>query len=195
MSGSLPATTLAAAHDCGAQVGSLHPLQTVCEPKDDPAIFRGITFAYEGDEGAKQTMVALAQAVQGLPVEIEPRRKELYHAASVTACNYLVALLDAALDMYAAAGIGRDDAVTAIIPIVDTTLANVKGMGVGKALTGPIARGDFDTVVRNMRAVAAHAGHLKDLFAALGRVTVGLARRERRISTEQAERLLQALSS
>ncbi len=195
MSGSMPSIALSAARDCGAHIGSLHPLQTVCQPSPEPAIFRGITFVYEGDAKAKQTMVGLVHAVRGLPVAIKPEQKEIYHAASVTACNYLVALLDAALDMYAAAGIGRDDAMTAIIPIVETTLANVEVMGAGRALTGPIARGDVDTVSRNIRAIAARAGHLKDLYAALGRVTVGLAKREGRISVVQADNLLRALAT
>lgn len=194
MSGSMASSVLASAGACGAHVGSLHPLQSVCTPTDDPAIFRGVTFAYEGDDAAKRTMLDIIRAVEGLPVEIEAAQKALYHAAAVMACNYLVTLLDAALDIYAAVGIERDDAMNAIVPIVETTLANVRRMGTGKALTGPIARGDSDTVARNMHAVAAYASHLKDVFAALGRVTVSLARRERRITTEQAEKLLQALS-
>ncbi len=77
----------------------------------------------------------------------------MYHAGAAVASNYLVAVLDFAVMIYEALGMRRDEAVKAIIPLVRGTVNNVERVGVPDALTGPIARGDVETVEGHMEAL------------------------------------------
>jgi predicted short-subunit dehydrogenase-like oxidoreductase (DUF2520 family) len=62
----------------------------------------------------------------------------LYHAAASMASNFLVALVDAAGDALAAAGLPKDEGVAALLPLIRSTVDNLGQQGLPRALTGPI---------------------------------------------------------
>jgi predicted short-subunit dehydrogenase-like oxidoreductase (DUF2520 family) len=190
-SGALDSEVLSTARDLGAAVGSMHPLQTF--PTVEAAIERmlGTFFFIEGDEGAVEALEAFASAVGGRPVRIDARAKPLYHAAAVLACNYLTALLDAALAAAQQAGIERGVAAEAMEPLVRATLDNVFALGPERALTGPIVRGDGETVRRHLRALA--GGELDGLYRAVGAYTAGVAERSGRLSPAAAAEMRRLL--
>jgi len=105
------------------------------------------------------------------------------------ACNYLTALLDAALATAERAEIPRDQARAALTPLVRATLENIFSLGTAKALTGPIARGDDSLVARQYRDVAAADPALGEIYRALGAWTVGVALRKGTIGEPEAARL------
>jgi predicted short-subunit dehydrogenase-like oxidoreductase (DUF2520 family) len=109
------------------------------------------------------------------------------------ACNYLPALLDAAGALCARAGIDPSVARAALAPLVRATLENVLAAGPEAALTGPIARGDVATVHRHLEALAGGEAELDELYRAMGRWTVALARRKGTIDDAQAQALRRAL--
>jgi predicted short-subunit dehydrogenase-like oxidoreductase (DUF2520 family) len=189
-SGAVSSEVLAPARErCGAAVGSMHPLQTFPSVALGLVRFAGTYCFCEGDEEATKALTALARAIGGKPVRISPASKGLYHAAAVMACNYLTALLDAALAAAEHAGIPRADALAAMGPLVRATVENVMAQGPAGALTGPIARGDERVVKRQLRELAAADAELADVYRALGRWTVELALRKGSIDPEKASRL------
>jgi predicted short-subunit dehydrogenase-like oxidoreductase (DUF2520 family) len=99
--------------------------------------------------------------------------KPLYHAGAVFASNYLVTALAEAERLLVLAGLPRETAREALVPLARATLENVAAMGPEAALTGPVARGDAATVKRHRAVLAAEDRRLYD---ALARATLALAK-------------------
>lgn len=134
---------------------SMHPLQTF--PNVEAALpkVKG-TYAYcEGDETALLAIKTLAQTLGMRPVEIASKDKPLYHAAAVMACNNLVALMECALKLGEAANINRDTMWQSLKPLIDATVENIDKHGTKEALTGPVARGDLETLRSHLNAIGA----------------------------------------
>jgi predicted short-subunit dehydrogenase-like oxidoreductase (DUF2520 family) len=108
-----------------------------------------------------------------------------YHAAAAMASNYVVALIDAAAALLGRAGIAESDALAAIVPLVQGSVADVAARGTAAALTGPIRRGDRGTVERHLAALA-DSPDLDALYRVLGRRTLDLARRAHALSDADA---------
>ena len=190
--GAMGSDVLACARSCSCAVGSMHPLQTFPTVAAAVAKLPGAYCFVEGDAAAADVLEALARAVGCRAVRIEPSAKVLYHAAAVTACNYLAALLDAALAMGRQAGIERAVCRQALAPLVRATAENVTTLGPEAALTGPIARGDVETVRRHVEALATHPP-AAELYRALGRWTVDLAVRKGTLAATAAAQLRELL--
>jgi len=194
-SGALDAEVLASARRLGGcAVGSMHPLQTFATSEAAVARFPGTYCFCEGDERAVASLESLASAIGGVAVRIASADKVLYHAAAVMACNYLAAMLDASVAAGEAAGIDRATFLAAAGAIARATVENVIAMGPAEALTGPIARGDAETVARHLAALAGGDERLARLYRAAGEWTVGLARRKGTIDADAAKMLRQTLA-
>lgn len=189
-SGALSSEALAPARDeCCCLIGSMHPLQTF--PTVEAAVQRlpGAWCFCEGDEMAVACLEKLAEAIGARSARIAKAGKPAYHAAAVVACNYLVALMDAAARLAQQAGLDRQTWLAAVEPIIRATVDNVSAIGPEKALTGPIARGDIQTVRRHLDTLAGADEGLRRLYAACGQQTVDLALRAGKISAEVAAEL------
>lgn len=148
---------------------SLHPLMTVTA---DGARFAGAGCAVAGTtDRALTTASALANALGMIAVEISDADRAAYHAAASIASNFLVTLEAAAERVAATAGAGRE----LLVPLVRATVENWAAAGPERALTGPIARGDGETVARQRAAIAERAPELLELFDALAAATRDLA--------------------
>jgi predicted short-subunit dehydrogenase-like oxidoreductase (DUF2520 family) len=163
VSGATGLDALSAAREAGAQVFSLHPLQTIPDGQTDLV---GAPCAVAGS-GADATNFArrLATALQMRPFEVPEESRDTYHAAAALASNLLVALEESAAELMEAAGIdgpGRE----LLAPLVLRSAANWAERG-GAALTGPIARGDTATVERHLEALRATAPELVPVYEAL----------------------------
>jgi predicted short-subunit dehydrogenase-like oxidoreductase (DUF2520 family) len=174
LSGARTSEALAPLAALGVVVGSMHPLMTVsAEPERAAKHFRGATFAVEGDFEAVRVADGLVRALGGVPVMIAPEAKALYHAGAVFAANYLVTALATAERLLEQAGLPRGTAREALAPLARATLENVAALGPEAALTGPVARGDAETVRRHRAALGAEDRRLYD---ALARATLALAK-------------------
>jgi predicted short-subunit dehydrogenase-like oxidoreductase (DUF2520 family) len=194
-SGALSSEVLASARDeCCCLIGSMHPLQTF--PTVESAVGRlpGSWCFCEGDETAVACLMRLAEAIGAHAARITPAGKALYHAAAVVACNYLVALMDAAASLAQQAGLDRQSWLLAVEPMVRAGMENVLAIGPEKALTGPVARGDIQTIRRHLDALAGADDGLRALYAACGRQAVELALRAGKISAQAAAEMIEMLT-
>jgi len=192
--GALGSDALTPARDrCGCLLGSLHPLQTFPTAAAAISHLPGSWCFCEGDSPAVEVLEALAGAIGAHAVRIDPAAKPMYHAAGVMACNYLVALMDAAACLAAAAGVDRATWQAAAGAIVQATVDNVAKLGPQAALTGPIARGDVQTVARHVRALAGEPRALRHLYAAAGHYTVDLALRNGTLGRQAADEIRRRL--
>jgi len=191
LSGAQTSRVLARLRRRGARVGSMHPLMTVsAEPRRAAGHLRGAAFALEGDAAAVRAGRKLAQALGGMPVTIRAGQRARYHAGAVFASNYVVAVLDAAQRLLVDAGFTERGARRALAPLTAASVENEAAQGAEAALTGPIVRGDAETITRHMAALDPE---VRRLYAALGRATLELARRAGRISPSAARAVARAL--
>jgi predicted short-subunit dehydrogenase-like oxidoreductase (DUF2520 family) len=148
---------------------SLHPLMTVAGPES------GLAGAGAAVDGATAPALVfaerLARALGMRPVRVAEEDRALYHAAASVASNFLVTLEAAAERLAALAGVERE----LLVPLVRSTVENWAALGGERALTGPVARGDEETVHRQREAIEARAPDLLPLFDVLVQATRSLA--------------------
>jgi predicted short-subunit dehydrogenase-like oxidoreductase (DUF2520 family) len=148
---------------------SLHPLMTVTA---GGAEFAGAGAAIAGS-GPRALGFAreLAASLGMRPFEIRDEDRAAYHAAASMASNFLVTLEAAAEQLAVSAGADR----TLLVPLVRSTVENWARLGPQRALTGPVSRGDEETIANQRSAVAERAADLLPLFDALLDATRALA--------------------
>lgn len=192
-SGALSSDILASARDCGAVAATLHPLQSFASADQAETLVPGAFCAVEGDEAALTVVRHLVKDLGGLLMEITAEAKTLYHAAAVAASNYLVTLIYVALELDGAAGIPPEVSFRALLPLIKGTLGNIGEKGTPEALTGPIARGDVETVAAHLKAIEMRVPRLLTIYRTLGLYTVDLARAKGTLNKEAADRLVALL--
>src|SRR3954453_20260687 len=151
----------------------LHPLQTVTGPE---TTFDGCGCAIAGSTPEALELApgpALAAGME--PFEIDDSARAAYHAAASIASNFVVTLEWMAERVAAAAGIEPEEARRMLAPLVRQTVDNWATLGPAAALTGPIARGDEQTVERQRLAIEEVAPDLLPVFDALANATRSLA--------------------
>ena len=174
-SGSLDAAVLAPLRAAGAAVGSLHPLKAFPEALADPAEARGVFFAVDGDPPAREMAARLAAAWGGVPGEVPPAARPLYHFAATLAAGGVVTLLAAAAEL--GSGLGLPVAVTrGYLELARGAVAAAgrsldAGRPLAAAITGPVARGDVATLRRQLAALQASAADKLPLARALAAET------------------------
>lgn len=179
-SGALHSGALAAAASHGALIASIHPIRSFATPEQVARSFSGTCCGAEGDPGAIAILEEVFSLIGGILVPIDANAKTIYHAAAVFASNYLVTLIDVSLDAYQKAGVQRETALRLMEPLVRETVDNVFRLGPTDALSGPIARGDVKTVVRQYRAVKTWDRRRGALYKLLGKLTSEIANRRTR---------------
>lgn len=152
-SGSLSSEVLSGLRRRGCSVGSIHPLISVSDPFIGSERFEGAYFSVEGDEKSLVAGCAIVETIRGRAFIIRPESKALYHAAAVTACGHIVALVDLAIEMLSACGPDSDEAKKILMPLIQSTIENLAAQSVENALTGSFARGDVAAIERHLASL------------------------------------------
>jgi predicted short-subunit dehydrogenase-like oxidoreductase (DUF2520 family) len=167
-SGALSSEVLDPLRQCGASVGSMHPLQTFSGVGVPP--LDGKVFAIEGDAQAVRVARAIARGLGAIPVRIEGSKKPLYHAAGAMAAGSILALMEAATRLMTAAGMKRREAVRALLPLTRQVLENFERLGPRAAWTGPLSRGDYVVVATHTEAMKDLPGEFAQAYEAVNRL-------------------------
>ncbi|MBW2642383.1 MAG: DUF2520 domain-containing protein [Deltaproteobacteria bacterium] len=192
-SGALPSTILFSAKACGASIGSMHPLQSFAVGCSD-ATFKNVIVTIEGEKDAVNAAKQITEDLGSTCLTIKTEAKTLYHASAVVASNYLVTLQDFALKLIKKAGISGDDAFKVLSPLIKGTLSNIKNVGTIKALTGPIARGDIETITKHLDEIGEKTPNLLLLYKILAQYTVDIALAGGTIFDSKANELKKVIS-
>lgn len=177
-SGAQSSALLADCRQKGAFIASIHPIKSFANPQLAADSFAGTYCGVEGDAPALALAGPLFSELGANLLPILAEHKTLYHAASVIACNYLVALQELSILTFAKAGIEREQAMAVLKPIVSGTVENVFRLGTSEALTGPIARGDHQAVSNQLDTISAWNKNYGNLYRLLGDVSIPLAREQ-----------------
>jgi predicted short-subunit dehydrogenase-like oxidoreductase (DUF2520 family) len=179
-SGALTSDELQPLKKKGARTGSMHPLQTFPKHALSTAL-TGCWFALEGDSAAVARAAALVKNMGARHFTVAKKHKTLYHIAAVFASNYQVTLYSVVEHLAEAVKIPRRDLWRIFRPLIERTMENVLASSPAEALTGPIARGDFQTIMNHIAALesARSLEHLIPLYSALGVETAKLVKQRR----------------
>jgi predicted short-subunit dehydrogenase-like oxidoreductase (DUF2520 family) len=168
-SGALSSDELAVLRKQGAAVASVHPLMTFVRGSRPP--LAEVPFAIEGDQKAVRAARAIVLDLRGQPFAIQKRHKEAYHTWGMFASPLLTALLAATENVAFAAGVSRKAARERMLPILKQTLANYARLGAAESFSGPIARGDVETVKKHLRVLRKIPG-AREVYVALARAAL-----------------------
>jgi len=150
-SGALTSDELTVLRRRGAAVASVHPLMTFVRGSRPSLV--GVPFAVEGDRAAVRVARRVVENVGGRAYSIRQKDKAAYHAWGTFASPLLTALLATTEQVAVLAGVNRKAARRRMIPILLQTLANYAAFGAAGGFSGPIVRGDVDTLKRHLRVL------------------------------------------
>jgi predicted short-subunit dehydrogenase-like oxidoreductase (DUF2520 family) len=173
LSGLLDRGALAPLEESGAAAGSFHPLQSVAEPATAAERLKGAYVGIEGDERALVAAERLANTLRMIPVRIPAAAKPAYHAGAALVANYTVALVGVAERLARSAGVPSEIASRMYLPLLGGAVANLTALGPAESLTGPVRRGDVQTVQSHLAALSPQD---RRLYRTLALAALDLAR-------------------
>ncbi len=187
MSGCLSSSIFTNCEDKKAWCYSLHPLFSFADKNSSN--LNEIIFSIEGDNIEKiQQFLNKAKIHYFI---MEKQNKPLYHIAAVFVSNYIVALAKISETLLLQCGLDKNLTVNAIYPLMESALLNIKGKGINDSLTGPIIRGDFDTIKLHIENIHEY----KNIYKNLGLIALKIAKEQNKLSDKEIKNLYQLLRS
>lgn len=172
-SGSRGPQALVALSARGHAVGVMHPMVSFSHPRKAPPL-RGTTFVIDGTQAARRTAGEIARAIGARPLRL-PVHGARYHAAAALCANGAAALTLVAVEILEAEGFTRRQAERCLGALLSSVGHNVEAVGVPTALSGPVVRGDTQTVEAHRQSLASLPGALA-AYDAIGPTIVRCAR-------------------
>jgi len=177
------------ARESGAQIASIHPIQSFSSIDNAIKNIPGSVFGITADKKIKKWAEKIVADLGGTPIFISDEQKPLYHAAACLASNYLVSLLNVVEQLYESIGLTPAEARQAYLPLVYGSLKNIEKSGSIQALTGPIARGDSGTVRKHIQAINEILPRFSSLYTELGLIAAVIGRRKGTLKKQQLKEI------
>jgi predicted short-subunit dehydrogenase-like oxidoreductase (DUF2520 family) len=167
---------LRALSDAGFPGGTFHPLVPFSDPEISAELLRKGWIGIDGENAARSASRRLAGHLGARTLDIPPGKKPAYHAAAVIASNFPVVLASVAGHLLHDIGIPDGSAYQAVESLMSGALANMKQTLPDDALTGPVMRGDAETVGKHLHALQGR-GAASEVYRALSIAAVEIAQR------------------
>jgi predicted short-subunit dehydrogenase-like oxidoreductase (DUF2520 family) len=180
---------LAPASVSGGLPIALHPAMTFTGQSTDLGRLDGVAIAVTATNELRIVGEALAVELGGEPVFIPESVRPLWHAALTHGANHLVTLVGQSADLLAAAGV--EDPARVLAPLLEAALEGALRHG-DAALTGPVSRGDAETVQAHVAVLAGHP--VLPAYVAMARSTADRAAAAGRIGADARDAVLAALA-
>lgn len=174
MSGFAPVAVLRPLREGRTATGGFHPLVSMPDPE---AGLAGMAGAYVGIGGAPLAVDVLSHLADSIGLtsfRLEDETRPAYHAAAAAAANFVVSSLAVSADLFESVAINP----LVVRPLVEKVVSNFFDLGPSQSLTGPIARGDVDTVIGHLIAASDVSRQLGDQFRHMAEATAIRAGRE-----------------
>jgi predicted short-subunit dehydrogenase-like oxidoreductase (DUF2520 family) len=157
------------AREVGARTIALHPAMTFTGTEVDLPRLSGCVFGVTAAPAERELTEQLVADLGGKPMWVAEEMRTLYHSGLAHGANHLVTLVTQAMEILAAAG--ADDPAGTLRPLLTAALDNALDQG-DSALTGPIVRGDVETVRAHLADIGANAPHTLPSYVAMARATL-----------------------
>lgn len=179
------------AADAGAHVLAMHPAMTFTGTDVDLARLAGCVYGVTANPDTEDLAAKLVADLRGRLLRVEEDRRALYHAGLAHGANHLVTLVSQAMDLLRDSG--ADDPAATLRPLLTAALDNALEYG-SAALTGPIVRGDVETVRAHLRDIAANRPATLESYVAMARATANQAVVDGRLLPIRAAKLVGVLN-
>jgi len=191
LSGRHGLAALAPAAAAGALPLAIHPVMTFTGTSVDLSRLEDCPFGVTAPQALRTAAEALVIEMGGDPVWVPEESRALYHAALAFGSNFLVTLVAQSAELLAGAGIQQPQRVLG--PLLSASLDNALRLG-DQALTGPVARGDAQSVAAHLEVIGQQSDIAVDAYRALARVTADRAVEAGLLSAALAGPLLDVLN-
>ncbi len=151
----------------GALTGSFHPIQTFNRPFISKEIWENTVCSYEGDEQGKDFLQGLCGKLKARLLVVNKRQKLALHLAAVISANYLAGLLAWAENILLEEGVDKNYFKDIIYPISSQVMANYQSGETKDILSGPVLRGDIQTIQKHLDFLETKTPPDKNLYKAL----------------------------
>jgi predicted short-subunit dehydrogenase-like oxidoreductase (DUF2520 family) len=179
------------AADLGAEVLAMHPAMTFTGTDVDLARLPGCVYGVTATLDTHQLARDLVEDLGGSIVWVPEDRRALYHAGLAHGANHLVTLVTQAMDLLRASG--AEDPAATLRPLLNAALDNALSYG-SAALTGPIVRGDVETVRAHLADIAQSSPATLESYVAMARATANRAVLDGRLLPIRAAKLVGVLN-
>ena len=168
-SGARSSDELSALKKKGAAVASAHPMMTFVRERRPQ--WRDVPFDIEGDDAAVRAAYEIAAALGASPFVLKKEHKTLYHAFGSFASPLVIALMSAMEQVAEAAGVPPENAKTMVWPLLSRTLDNYRKRDAAHAFSGPLVRGDLQTVRKHLSELK-RTPHAREVYIALAKAAI-----------------------
>jgi predicted short-subunit dehydrogenase-like oxidoreductase (DUF2520 family) len=194
-SGALSSTLLNPIFQLGATTLSLHPMLSFADIDYAVEILRQTPLTLEGKGTLMSKFKNMLENASLTIHEININQKALYHASACIVSNYLVTLMDIGISSLEQAGFTRKNATQLIAPLATGTLQNVLTKGIKNSLTGPISRGDINTIKTHLDTIVREDKELEQIYRLLGKRTINIAKEQNQLDEYTLIRLKEVLQN
>ena len=172
----------------GGGVCSLHPIMSFADPITASLNLKQTVFTLEGNDKGLADAQRILKLTDNRYFVIDKHNKVLYHAAACILSNYLVTLIDSGFELLKSTGIANDEITRAFMPLITATLGNIEKSGTVNALTGPLVRGDENTIGKHIEAIKTQTPEFLALYQTMGLATIDMIK-DKRIDGETYDHL------
>ncbi|WP_435789698.1 Rossmann-like and DUF2520 domain-containing protein [Clostridium sp.] len=152
-SGSLTSSIFSNINNSDALAYSIHPIFAFSDKYNSYKTLQNASFSIEGPENHMHEIEVFLKSLGNKTFIINSDNKALYHLASVTVSNLVLSLINTGCSYLSKCGLSENDALEALLPLIQNNIDNVKNNGFINALTGPVERNDVGTVKMHMDAL------------------------------------------
>jgi predicted short-subunit dehydrogenase-like oxidoreductase (DUF2520 family) len=192
-SGATPVSVLDSALVQGASIGGIHPLQLFPDEHGN-ARFQGITFSLSAEDAeVYDWLTEVARSLGGRAIPISEEERAVYHASATMVSPLLAGLIGIAVDLWVELGRSREEALDALGPLFSSTVDQVSEKGVPAAITGPLSRGDVDTIGLHLEVTRKASPDVSRAYAALALAQLSLVEEGRDLPGSDRVRLEELL--
>lgn len=154
---------------------SLHPLYAIYDRFDCYQVMSKISFTLEADKNIISELQTLFSPIKNPIAILSANNKPLYHAACVMLSNQVIALAQIGIELFTQCGLDADFSQRAWQPLFLDNANTVCQVGVINALTGPIERGDIETIRQHLAIIPTQ---LKPIYQQLSSILLDISRKK-----------------
>ena len=157
----------------GAYPYSIHPMFAISDKYNSYKNLNEAFFTIEGHERYIDNLTFIISTLGNKVKIIHKKDKSLYHLASVISSNMVLGLINNGVNYLKQCGFDEELAIEALYPLILNNITNVKNYGIANSLTGPLERGDIDTIKSHRDSIS---GLDKELYKLLSMNLISLAK-------------------
>jgi predicted short-subunit dehydrogenase-like oxidoreductase (DUF2520 family) len=188
-SGGNTTAILTPAREMGAKVGVFHPGQMFADREKAIDNIQGATFDVEAEEPLLSTLKEIASALDGHWIEVKAGDRPVFHVAEEFTSLYMMLLARLSAKLMQALGISEKQSIQVNLPMMRATTSNFEAFGTSRALTGPVDRGDVETIKRHIDGLRKTYSSVLPLYRELALQNIPFALEHGSINQQQAEQI------